>query len=59
MPPRELGSNSHNLFDPNCVAFAGAEEPTGELCQVCSMPRAHEESVEKAAAYGQVREIGS
>lgn len=60
-PPREKGSSPHNLFDRNCVvSYTTDVTPIdGELCGVCSQPRGHEESVEKAAAYGQVRELGS
>jgi hypothetical protein len=60
-PPREKGSSPHNLFDRNCVvSYTTDVTPVdGEQCAVCSSPRPAETSVEKAAAYGQARELGS
>lgn len=59
-PPRELGSSAHNLSAENCRLQEATEinvEP-GEFCPACAV-MVHEESVERARAYGTLREIGS
>lgn len=60
MLPREQGSSPHNFHAENCRMQAAAEiiPIAGESCSACSR-LIHEESVERARAFGTLRELGS